>query len=414
MVEFTSDSGTPIKLWVAHLGEVESQSLAQLNEMGKLPFVHPHIAVMPDVHLGKGAVIGSVVPAKGAVVPNIVGVDIGCGISAYDTGIRQEVLEERIRELGMTPETFWKGWEAGTRRDVPTGFNSHKRRKDWDGFDVRLRGKGLQQYLEEKARYQLGTLGGGNHFIEAQIDERGHLWFMVHSGSRHTGLQIANHYNEQAERLLNRTKTKFPPNLAYLPADDPLFEDYLHDMDWAVRFALENRWRMLERAVANLLVLFDPKDVPADAEIRRRVRESGINIHHNFARRERHYGESVIVHRKGATSARADEIGIIPGSMGSHSYIVRGKGNPESFTSCSHGAGRVMSRRQARKTIQQNEYEKALAGTFTRASRAYVDEAPQTYKDVDAVLRRQEDLVEVVHVLRPIITVKGDSRAAID
>ncbi|GIX07930.1 MAG: RNA-splicing ligase RtcB [Candidatus Poribacteria bacterium] len=414
MIQYKTSSGTPVKIWVDSLKEVDEGSLAQLDQMGKLPFIHSHIAVMPDVHLGKGAVIGSVVPAKDAVVPNIVGVDIGCGISAIPTGITLDQIRERIRELGMEPKEFWRQWELEVRRDVPTGFDSHKRPTEWEGFNTTLRAPEVRPFMEKKAVYQLGTLGGGNHFIEAQLDENDQLWFMVHSGSRHTGLQIANHYNRQAEKLLDKAKVKYPPNLAYLPGDSELFEDYLHDMEWAVAFALENRWRMLEKAYENFLLLFDPKNLPDEKELRAQVRSKGINIHHNFARRENHYGEPVIVHRKGATSARPGEIGIIPGSMGSHSYIVRGLGNPESFRSCSHGAGRVMSRRKAAREIPQREYEAALAGTFTRARRSYVDEAPQVYKDIDDVIRKQSDLVEVLHVLRPIITIKGDSRAAED
>ncbi|MDA1190146.1 MAG: RtcB family protein [Candidatus Poribacteria bacterium] len=414
MVEFTTETGTRVKVWVDSEGEIEPQSRAQLNEMGKLPFIHEHIAVMSDVHLGQGAVIGSVLPAKNAVVPNIVGVDIGCGISAYRTNVTRGELGERIRERGDTAESFWRDWEYGVRGDVPTGFDSHKTKSDWDGYDTEFRAASLRPLMEQKARYQLGTLGGGNHFIEAQVDADERVWFMVHSGSRHTGLRIASHYDEQAERLLDRTGVKYPSKLGYLPSEDELFHDYLHDMEWAVEFALENRWRMLERAYANFLMLCDEGRVPSDDDLRNVVRGDGINIHHNFARRETHFGEEVVVHRKGATSARRGEIGIIPGSMGTPSYIVKGRGSAESFESCSHGSGRVMSRRQAKKTIQQGDFEKSLRHTFTRASRGYVDEAPQSYKDVGEIIRRQAGLVEVAHKLTPIITVKGDSGASVD
>jgi tRNA-splicing ligase RtcB (3'-phosphate/5'-hydroxy nucleic acid ligase) len=409
MIEFTTDSGTRVKVWVNSPAEIESHTRAQINEMGRLRFIHDHIAIMPDVHLGMGAVIGSVLPAKDAVSPNIVGVDIGCGISAYDTGITKTAFTERIAEQDMDERSFWSLWDLETVRDVPAGFKSHKRRQSWDGLDVSLRARSLRPLMAEKATYQLGTLGGGNHFVEAQTDERGHLWFMVHSGSRHTGLRIANYYNEAAKKLLGRTKTPYPRNLAYLPKSHDLFHDYMHDMGWAVSFALENRWRMLEQAVGNFMALAEI-DSPAGAPVRR----DGINIHHNFARAERHFGEDVIVHRKGATSASDGEIGIIPGSMGTNSYIVRGKGSADSFASCSHGAGRAMSRTAARKTIAQDDFERALAHTFTRAARGYIDEAPQSYKDVDEVVRRQTDLVDTVHVLRPIITLKGDSKARDD
>lgn len=409
MIEFTTDSHTRVKVWVNSPTEIEANTRAQINEMGRLGFVHGHIAIMPDVHLGMGAVIGSVVPARDAVSPNIVGVDIGCGISAYDTGVTKARFGECIGEQDMEPRSFWQLWDMETSRDVPTGFNSHKVRQDWDGFDVRLRAKSLRPLMAEKAQYQLGTLGGGNHFVEAQVDERGHVWFMAHSGSRHTGLRIANYYNEAAEKLLGRTKTAYPRNLAYLPKSHDLFHDYMHDMEWAISFALENRWRMLERATENFFALADMGTLPQGD-----VRRDGVNIHHNFARRERHFGEEAIMHRKGATSARDGEIGVIPGSMGTNSYIVRGKGSADSFASCSHGAGRAMSRTQARKTIPQEEFERAISHTFTRAARGYVDEAPQSYKDVDEVVRRQADLVDTLHVLKPVITLKGDSKARDD
>ena len=406
MVEFHSNGGALVKVWVDDLGDVEESSLHQLHEMGRLPFIHRHIAVMPDVHLGMGAVIGSVLPALGAAVPNIVGVDIGCGISAFNTGVlRSEVVEQAGEE-----RIFWRTWQGAVHREVPVGFNWFKEKQSWDGFDVTLRAKPVQPLIEQRARKQLGTLGGGNHFVEAQEDESGRVWFMVHSGSRHTGYRIADHYNRQAEALLERTNTEYPRHLAYLPADSPLYSDYLADMEWAVDFALENRWRMLERAAEQFFKLFGAER----AESAGSPRERGINIHHNFARVEEHDGEEAVVHRKGATSAREGEIGIIPGSMGTPSYIVRGRGNPDSFRSCSHGSGRVMSRRQARKTIEQRDYEKAMSGTYTRPSRGYVDEAPQSYKDVHEVIRRQTDLVDPVHTLEPIITIKGDPRAADD
>ncbi len=406
MVEFRTSGGTLIKVWVDKLEEIETLSQQQLHQMGGLPFIHQHIAVMPDVHLGKGAVIGSVVPAKDAVVPNIVGVDIGCGISAYNTGVRREQLNEAVDgEL-----QFWRIWEKAALQEIPVGFNWFKKNQPWDGFNIDLRAKPIQTYLEERARLQLGTLGGGNHFVEAQTDENGRIWFMVHFGSRHTGYRIAEYYNRQAEELLARSKTKYPTHLAYLSADNRLFDDYLHDMGWAVRFALENRWRMLERAVERFFDLFDSDRADDAASVRTR----GINIHHNFARIENHGGESVVVHRKGATSAQDGEIGIIPGSMATPSYIVKGRGNPDSFRSCSHGSGRVMSRTKARKTIDQSDYENALAHTYTRPARGYVDEAPQSYKNIHEVIQRQIDLIEPVHTLEPIITLKGDPRAADD
>ncbi|MBM3216030.1 RtcB family protein [Candidatus Poribacteria bacterium] len=405
MTEYRTKGETLVKIWVPDIAQVEAQSLRQLDSMGNLPFIFDHIAVMPDVHLGKGAVVGSVVPARDAVVPNIVGVDIGCGISAFQTGISREVVQEASPD--GSPRGFWKRWENQVSRDVPTGFHQHKSPREWHGLNTTLRAAPLRHFMDDKVPLQLGTLGGGNHFIEAQYDESDGVWFMVHSGSRHTGLQIAEHYDRIAATTLGKSKTDYPANLAYLRADGDGFDDYLHDMEWAVSFALENRWLMLERAVSQFVEMVGGAGKPD-------VRAKGINIHHNFARVEEHGGRRVVVHRKGATSARKGEVGIVPGSMGTESYIVRGKGSAESFESCSHGAGRVMSRTRARKTIAQKDYERALSDTFTKPSGSYIDEAPQSYKDVSEVIRHQTDLVDVLHRLKPIITIKGDSKASID
>jgi tRNA-splicing ligase RtcB len=299
---------------------------------------------------------------------------------------------------------FWEGWASRVREAVPTGFGVHKRPQRWNGLDVEFRARGLQSLIREKAAVQLGTLGGGNHFLEAQTDENGQIWLMVHSGSRHTGLRIADHYTKLARAVSERRRQSVPPDLWALPLDDGAADDYLHDMEWATRFALESRFRMLEDLLFALDL--DPAAVGG--------RDAFINIHHNFARAEEHFGRSLIVHRKGATSAQEGELGIIPGSMGAPSYIVRGRGNPESFASCSHGAGRRMGRKQAKKSIDEAEFKAALAGTHTRPSRGYLDEAPQAYKDVTKVLAQQADLVEIVHTLRPIVTVKGDSKTKED
>jgi tRNA-splicing ligase RtcB len=341
---------------------------------------------MPDVHVGKGAVVGAVVATEGCVVPNIVGVDIGCGMSAVCTGIKFEKSMDK---------TFWRMWKSKVDRQVPTGFAAFRTVQDWEGFDSKLCAESLQELVDKKAVYQLGTLGGGNHFLEAQVDEKGYLWFMVHSGSRHIGLRIAVYYNEQAQRLNKKMNASLPPDLWFLPLSHELGQAYLKDMEWASRFALENRWRMLEKAVLAFGAKID-------------VREKGINIHHNFARIEQHFGRKVVVHRKGATSAKAGEIGIIPGSMGTKSYIVKGLGNEEAYSSCSHGAGRRMSRNEARKTITEADFAESLKFTFTRPSIKIIDEAPAAYKDIDMVIKNQKDLVEVVHVLTPIISVKGE------
>ncbi|MCC6791634.1 MAG: RtcB family protein [Thermomicrobiales bacterium] len=384
-----------IKTWLPR-EEIEEGALTQLRNAARHPHVGAHIAVMPDCHVGYGVTIGCVLPTVGAVLPTAVGVDIACGVCAVPTGIQLHGKKHDAR--------FWGDWANKVRRAVPTGFAAHKERRQWDGLGFTFEAPGLQPLMREKAAIQLGTLGGGNHFMEAQADESGQVWLMVHSGSRHTGLRIAEHYTKLAEEISARRGEHVPKDLASLPLEDESAQAYLHDMEWATAFALESRYRMLEAMLEALKLEVDEVG----------GREAIINIHHNFARIEEHGGETVVLHRKGATSARDGEVGIIPGSMGTPSYIVRGLGNPESFTSCSHGAGRRMGRNQAKRSIDEARLKASLAGTFTKPSMGFVDEAPGAYKDVTKVIAQQSDLVEIVHTLRPIITVKGDSRAKDD
>jgi len=385
----------PIKTWLPPK-EIEPGALDQLKNAAKHPDVGPHVAVMPDCHVGFGVTIGCVFPTVDAVIPTAVGVDIACGMCAVPTG--REYKPKRM------DARYWQRWAKDVQAAVPTGFGVHKQRQQWDGFDVELKARELQPLIRDKAAVQLGTLGGGNHFMEAQVDETGQIWVMVHSGSRHTGLRIADHYTAWAKALHKKRGIDAPLDLAALPLDDEVSHDYLHDMEWATVFALESRYRMLEAMLAALGM--EPDEVGG--------REGFINIHHNFARIEEHFGRSLVVHRKGATSARDGEIGIIPGSMGAPSYIVRGRGNEESFASCSHGAGRRMGRKQAKRSLDEAALKEALAGTHTRPSLGFLDEAPQAYKDVTKVLAQQQDLVEIVHTLKPIVTVKGDSKAKDD
>jgi tRNA-splicing ligase RtcB (3'-phosphate/5'-hydroxy nucleic acid ligase) len=390
-----SDQRVPIKTWLPP-GEIEPGALEQLKNAAKHPDVGPHVSVMPDCHVGQGVTIGCVLPSPTAMLPTAVGVDIGCGMCAVPTGTKFHAKKMDAR--------FWQKWGNSLNRAVPTGFATHSQPQNWDGLDVRLRATPLQQLVRGKGAVQLGTLGGGNHFLEAQVDEIGEIWFMVHSGSRHTGLRIAGHYTDLAKDITAARGIQVPPALWSLPLDDQIAQDYAHDMEWATNFALESRYRMLE----SMLEAFGMgvEDVGG--------REAIINIHHNFARIEDHNGEKLVVHRKGATSALPGEMGIIPGSMGAPSYIVRGLGNEESFASCSHGAGRKMSRTQAKNTIAEADLKSALKGTFTVASKGVLDEAPQAYKDVTKVIARQTGLIEVVHTLRPIMTLKGDSKARDD
>jgi len=395
----------PIKTWLP-VAEIEPGALEQLTHAASHPEVALGVAAMPDTHVGFGVSIGCVFPTANAVLPNAVGVDIGCGMCAIDTGI---ALDRERMDKG-----FWRAWSGQVNRSIPTGFGVHKTPQDLGELDRPLRARALQPLVREKAALQLGTLGGGNHFLEAQVDERGHIWLMVHSGSRHTGLRIADHYNRLAIESSEARNLATDKDLASLPLDDQTGQDYLADMQWATDFALASRTRMVNAMLDQLHHVLATHRIAVDAG--ERPPAPMINIHHNFASLEEHAGQEVMVHRKGATSAFAGQTGIIPGSMGARSFIVRGKGNPESLMSCSHGAGRRMSRNVARKTIDTNAFSASLtaAGTFTKASQGYLDEAPAAYKDIETVIARQADLIEIVHTLTPIITVKGDSRARED
>ncbi len=385
----------PVKTWMPP-DEIEDGAMVQIENAARHPDVAAHIAVMPDVHQGYGVTIGTVFPTRNVVIPNAVGVDIGCGMCAIETGVKYD--RERM------DKAFWRHWSGQVSRNVPTGFNTHRNRQSLGKLDRPLRAEVLQPLVGAKGAVQVGTLGGGNHFLEAQVDEAGVIWFMVHSGSRHTGLRIAGHYNQLAKDITARHGRLTTDDLPFLPLDDQVGQDYMDDADWATDFALESRKRML----AQMLVAFE-KDLPPGGPT-----GEMINIHHNFARVETHDDQEVVVHRKGATSAAEHELGIIPGSMGTPSYIVRGKGNPESLASCSHGAGRTMGRNAARKAISEADFQLSVANTFSKASLKYVDESPGAYKNIDIVIGRQHDLVEIVHRLTPIITLKGDSKARED
>ncbi len=397
----TPETGVPIRSWLPR-EEIEKGAWEQLVNVSNHPEIGSHVAVMPDCHVGYGVPIGCVAPTIGSVIPNAVGVDIGCGLHAIQTGIAYD--RERM------DQRFWREWASHVAREVPTGFASHKAPQKLGPLDRKLRATDLQRLLKEKAAFQLGTLGGGNHFLEAQVDEVGEIWLMVHSGSRNTGLRIANHYNGLAVDLTTRRRLDVGKDLASLPLDHEWGQDYLHDMQWATDFALANRKEMGQKLLRWLWRTMEAHRMPVTHDAPLQV----INIHHNFARLEEHGGQQVMVHRKGATSAAKGEMGVIPGSMGTPSFIVRGLGNPDSFESCSHGAGRVMGRNVARKSITAKAFAESLAGTFSKASMSYVDEAPLAYKDVEMVVDRQRDLVEVVHTLRPLMTVKGDSKARED
>lgn len=405
-----ASGGKVAKLWLP-VDDIDASAQAQISEMLSMPRLYKHLAIMPDCHYGKGATVGAVMALEQAVVPNCVGVDIGCGMAAYPTGLRFEG-ELKLRE-------FWTQWLARTQKTVPVGFTCHmsagkaereanEQRKarlearfsaagqELSGFHVYPLMQPAQKFsdLIDMLVRQAGTLGGGNHFLEAQRDEDGQIWLMVHSGSRNIGLKIADHYDRTACRLNERWESARPNRaLSWLPLETDEGKQYLHDMSWAVSYALANRVEMLISALACLGVDFDEARM--------------INIPHNYAALEHHFGRNVIVHRKGATRARKGEVGIIPGSMGTASYIVRGRGHEESFHSCSHGAGRAMGRKHALRELNTGQFEAALEGTFSTAAAGYLDEAPMAYKDIDTVMARQAELVDIVHELRPIITLKS-------
>jgi tRNA-splicing ligase RtcB len=401
----TGESGREAKIWVRDRGLVDDNALAQISSMLRTPRLFEHIAVMPDVHWGMGCTVGAVMALDNAVIPNCVGVDIGCGMASYPLGLRFD------GELAQ--REFWRQWLGATMRNVPSGFSCQPPQGERVEelklmLGVTLGAQPVEQQLHcgaavaqarkfgsvsEMVLRQLGTLGGGNHFLEVQRDQDGMLWLMVHSGSRNIGLKIANHYSELAQQLNRQQGQDAPADLNWLPLDTPEGQSYLHDMQWAVGYALLNRKEMLRAALRALKLNFDESQM--------------LNIPHNYAAVEEHFGQRVVVHRKGATSARVDEMGIIPGSMGTPSYIVRGLGNPDAFNSCSHGAGRTMGRKQAKRTLNTNDFAQAVAQTYSSPSQAYIDEAPQAYKNIDLVLNAQDDLVTIVRKLQPVITLKS-------
>lgn len=399
---FKGDKGRDIRTWLP-TAEMEPQAMSQLMAAAGHPRLGSHIAVMPDCHLGVGVTIGCVLPTVEAVIPNAVGVDIGCGMTYVKTGI---ALHE-----AMQNEAFWTAWAVRVRDTVPMGFNAHKYEKS---LGPQLSGKllyaeELNRFIETKAVYQIGTLGGGNHFLEAQVTADGYVAFMVHSGSRHIGLQIANYYNAKALEENARTRVLVPRDLAYLDSYGDTYHMYLADMAWALTYAYESRDRMLHKLVNAFEDAMTEFSIPhADTWNPLTV----LNVHHNYA--EVNVGEGIVLHRKGATYAGNGVLGIIPGSMGAKSYIVRGKGNPDSFWSCSHGAGRQMSRGAAKRALTLQDFQDSVTGTYSPVSLAYIDEAPGAYKDIDRVMEQQADLVEIVDTLSPIMTLKGSSKAKDD
>ncbi len=398
-------SRVPVKAWTVGV-PFDENSRQQVLAMAQMPFIHRWVAVMPDVHLGKGATIGSVIPTRGAVIPAAVGVDLGCGMMATRTSLTAEDLPDNLAAL-----------RAEIEQAIPHGRSKRIRRGRYDKGswgeppeDVLTAWEPLQtgfDYLTEKFPVfkntnnlkHMGTLGTGNHFIEICLDEQDAVWVMLHSGSRGIGNAIGQFFIEKAKQDMERWFIHLPDkDLAYIPEGSRWFDDYVNAVDWAQNFARCNREVMMARVLKAMHKVLE-KPFSANLE--------AVNCHHNYINKEVHFDEEVWVTRKGAVSAQKGEMGIIPGSMGAKSFIVRGLGNEESFCSCSHGAGRVMSRTQAKKTVSLEQHLEATRDVECRKDNSVIDETPAAYKPIEQVMAAQKDLVEIVHTLKQVVCVKG-------
>lgn len=394
-------NGKPIKMWT-HGVPVEEDARKQLINTAKMPFIFKHLAVMPDVHLGKGSTIGSVIPTQGAIIPAAVGVDIGCGMMAARTTLLARDLPDNLHGLRTAIEQAVPHGRTPGRRDKGAWATPPS---EVDAMWGELL-PGFERILEKYPRLKqtnnhvhLGTLGTGNHFIEICLDERQQVWLMLHSGSRGVGNAIGTLFIELARKDMQQHIANLPDrDLAYFEEGSAHFEDYVEAVGWAQDYARRNRAVMMENVIAAVRKVIK-KPFQADVE--------AVNCHHNYVQKETHFGREVLVTRKGAVSAQKGQLGIIPGSMGAKSFIVRGLGNEESFCSCSHGAGRSMSRTAAKKRYTVADQVKATAHVECRKDAEVIDEIPMAYKDIDAVMEAQRSLVEVVHTLRQVVCVKG-------
>ena len=388
--------GVPVKIFT---NDIDSESIEQLKKMAQLQFIYSHIAVMPDVHVGKGATVGSVIPTKNAIIPAAVGVDIGCGMNAVRLNLKASQLPDNLAPLRHAIE-----------RKVPVGFELHKQIKAKASSIIPLE-KRLQPIIQKHPglvrmlrkfdatwQKQLGTLGGGNHFIELCLDENQDVWIMLHSGSRGLGNVIGTYFIELAKKEAQHRFGHVPDkDLSYFAEGSASFNDYVEAVEWAQNYAFENRREMMRLILEAIRPLLPPFQMTKEA----------INCHHNYVSRENHFGEDLLITRKGAIRAGQDELGIIPGSMGARSYIVKGKANPESFCSCSHGAGRKMSRNKAKLLFSQDDLIQQTQGIECRKDAGVIDEIPSAYKDIDQVMANQSDLIEIVHTLKQILCIKG-------
>lgn len=397
-------AGVPVKAWTKGV-PFEAEAEAQLRRVAALPFVYKWVAVMPDVHAGKGATVGSVIATNGAIIPAAVGVDIGCGMIAVETTMTASQLPDDLKTV-----------RSAIEKAVPHGRTNNGGPGDrgaWGSLPDRVANAwkdlepGYKRIVERDATLgrgvtpeHLGTLGTGNHFIEMCLDERDHVWFMLHSGSRGVGNRIGSLFIERAKREMERWMIQLPDmDLAYLPEGSDHFGAYYDAVKWAQDFARTNRALMMEATLESVRAsgVLPPFELGSEA----------VNCHHNYVAKEHHYGKNVWVTRKGAVRAGEGDLGIIPGSMGAKSFIVRGKGNPQSFCSCSHGAGRKMSRTAAKKTFSLEDHARMTAGIECRKDAEVIDETPGAYKSIDDVMTAQADLVDIVHTLRQVVCVKG-------
>jgi tRNA-splicing ligase RtcB (3'-phosphate/5'-hydroxy nucleic acid ligase) len=401
----TGEAHAPVKSWTRGVAFEEGARKQVLNA-ARLPFIHKWVAVMPDVHQGIGATVGSVIPTRGAIIPAAVGVDIGCGMMAVQTTLKAGDLPDNLAPIRTAIEMA-----------VPHGFSSAHRDHRKGGWDRDVPAAVIRNWAELDAGHQaitkrhpilknansmkqLGSLGGGNHFIEICLDEADRVWIMLHSGSRGIGNKIGAYFIELAREDMRSIMANLPDrDLAYFNEGTEHFREYVEAVEWAQRFAALNRETMMEHIIA---ALGRCKGIPPfEAKVQ------AVNCHHNYVSRERHFGADIFVTRKGAVSAREGQLGIIPGSMGARSFIVRGKGNPESFHSCSHGAGRMMSRTEARRRFTVEDHIRATEGVECRKDAEVIDETPAAYKPIDRVMEAQKDLVDIVHTLKQVVCVKG-------
>ena len=386
----------PVKIFTSDIGNT---ALTQLKNLSQLPFIHSHIAAMPDVHAGIGATVGSVIPTDGAIIPAAVGVDIGCGMNAVRLSIKSSQLPTNLKEMRNAIE-----------RSVPVGASAHKMisardksiRKLQTGMDYLFEKHSSLLKMMKKPRQtwvqQMGTLGGGNHFIEICIDENKDVWIMLHSGSRGIGNAIGRHFISKAKKDMQGHMHNLPDrDLSYFNEGSENFDDYMFAVDWAQKYAFYNRQEMMALVVRAIKPLLPPFQLTKEA----------INCHHNYVNKENHFGKNVYITRKGAISAQSGELGIIPGSMGTNSYIVEGKGKTDSFCSCAHGAGRSMTRTAARKCFRREDMEEQTRGVECRKDSRVIDEIPAAYKKIEDVMENQSDLISVVHQLKQVICIKG-------